>query len=274
LIKFGLNFLKGLQMLKKIGSILLLSSLLLANNINKDDDVEEVVVGSNNLKLELGLWNAQLDGTIKNVTSSTDIKDDLGYNKTKAITTFGMEINTNYVWIPDIKVDYFFLNTSNNSVLDENKTIGNNAVFSGSVTTATKYSELNSKIYGYITNQIFKVDLGINLKKIDYTQSIKENSSNGDYVVIKGPDNMLFLPYIGITMDLGKLKLFASSSLLALGDDEANDYEYKLSLTTFDSVELNLGYKYHSWKSTNANKPSEKYDTQIYGSYFSIKVIF
>jgi len=84
----------------------------------------------------------------------------------------------------------------------------------------------------------------------------------------------MVLPYIGISVDLGTLKFNANSSILAFGDDEAKDYEYSLSLTTFKSVEIFGGYRYHEWKNTDKDNSSEKYEIQIDGGYFGLRLVF
>jgi len=227
-------------MFKKIIFLFMLLSSITYSKIIKPEK-KEVVVGENHLKLNLELWNAQVDGKIKNPKDTTDIKDDLKF-KSKNITAFGTELSTNYVWLPDIKVDYFTLEITQNSNLGNGKTI-KNTTFVNDTISNIKYNELNSKVYGYVKNQNFKFDLGINLKKIDYTQYIKDGNNNN--ITIEGPTSLIVLPYLGVTLDLGPLKFNANSSILAFGDDEAKDYEYSLSLTTFDNVELFGGYRYH-----------------------------
>jgi len=257
-------------MVKKIIFLLFITISMLYSKVNKPQ-TEEIVVGENHLKLSLEVWNAQVDGDIENLTSTTNIKDDLGFEK-KSITTFGGELSTNFVWLPDIKIDYFILDSTKNYDVKGTKTI-KTASFSGSTTTNIKYSELNSRFYGYVKNQYFKFDLGINLKKVDYTQKIT-NNTNDDYVIIKGPSSLMYLPYVGITLDLGGLKINANSSILAFGDDEAKDYEYSISLTTFKAIELFGGYRYHEWKNKDKDDSTQHYKVSIDGGYFGLKLVF
>jgi len=257
-------------MFKKIVFSLVLLSSLVYSKVTTSE-AREVVVGENHLKLNLELWGAQVDGSIENLTSTTDIEDDLGF-ESKVITAFGGELSTNYVWMPDIKIDYFVLDSTKNYNVNSSKTI-KSTTFNGSTTTNIRYSELNSKIYGYVKNKYFKFDLGLNLKKVDYTQKIT-NNSNGDNVVIKGPSSLMYLPYIGFTFDLGKLKFNANSSILAFGDKKASDYEYSIILTTFDSIELFGGYRYHEWENTDKDDNSQHYKIHIDGGYFGVRLVF
>ena len=242
-------------------------------------EAKEIVVGENHLKINLELWNAQLDGKIENLESITNIKKDLGY-KSQVISFFGGELSTNYVWLPDVKIDYFLFDSTKNYYLNKTKTIYDytknpfsKVDFNGSVTTNTKYSELNSRIFGYMKNEYFKIDLGVNLKKVNYTQKIV-NNQNKDFIIIKGPSSLLFLPYVSVTLDLGFLKLNANTSIKSFGDDRAKDYEYSISLTTFKAVEFFGGYRYHEWDKPDKYNSAQHYSVKIYGGYFGMRLIF
>ena len=228
-----------------------------------------------NIAVEVGVWNTTLDGTIKNTTSTTDLQKDLGYGENKNITNFGLDLKNDINWLPNIYVNYFILNSSVDGNINGNRTI-DTATFSGSVSTTVNYSELNTILYGFLQQDIFEFDLGLNIKKIDYTQTTQENANNGDKVTIVGPDSVIPLPYIAFKIDLDFIDtvLKAEASVLSIGDNEAKDYKYSINYRVMRNMYISYGYRYNSWKSTNTKNDHEKYDMNIKGNYFNIKILF
>jgi len=249
--------------------VLLLSSKLFATYRFDDPTL-------GNIALEVGVWNTNINGDITNTSTTTDIQKDLGFTETNNITSFGLDLKNDIYWLPNVYVNYFTLNTTADSVLGSSKQI--DAVydnFSGSVSSSIDYSELNTILYGFLQQNIFEFDLGLNIKKIDYTQNIKENDDVDD-VTIVGPEDLLFLPYIALKIDLDVIDtvLKAEASILSIGDDEAKDYKYSINYRVMRNMYISYGYRYTGWKSTNTNNKHEKYNINVDGNYFNIKVLF
>lgn len=261
--------------MKKLKSKILLS--LLSATLLNAYEIDDPKLG--NIAIEAGIWNTSLDGNIKNTATSTSFKDDLGFSEAKNITSFGIDLKNDYSWLPNIYVNYFTLNSSADGNIPTAKQINSVAPnYSGSVSSTIKYSELNTILYGYLQQSIFEFDLGINLKKISYTQTIKENTlTNPDNDTIKGPDSIIPLPYVGFKIDLYPINtvLKAETSVIALGDDEAKDYTYSLNYRIMKNMYISYGYRYNSWKTTNKDTTkNEKYDMSLKGNYINAKILF
>lgn len=256
-------------------------SLLSATMLNAYE-IDDPTLG--NIAIEAGVWSTKLDGNIKNTVSTTNFKDDLGFDEKKNVTSFGLDLKNDYSWLPNIYVNYFTLNSSADGdiataklIYQPNATsVTNTNGFNGSTSSTIKYSELNTILYGYLQQSIFEFDLGLNLKKIDYTQTIKENLDPSMNVTIKGPENIIPLPYIALKIDLYPINtvLKAETSVLAIGDDEAKDYKYSINYRMMRNMYISYGYRYNSWKTTNKDNVHEKYDMNLRGNYINAKILF
>ena len=264
--------------MKKLKSKILLS--LLGATLLNGYEIDDPTLG--NIAIEAGIWNTTLDGNIKNTVSTTNFKEDLGFDESKNVTSFGLDLKNDYSWLPNIYVNYFTLNSSADGNIATAKQINilnssTNLNYSGSVSSTLEYSELNTILYGYLQQSIFEFDLGLNLKKINYTQTIKENITiSPDNTTIKGPDSIIPLPYLAFKIDLYPINtvLKAEASVLALGDDEAKDYKYSLNYRIMKNMYISYGYRYNSWKTTNKDNVHEKYDMSLKGNYLNAKILF
>ena len=270
--------------MKKITLNTLLFTTLAINAFGYDDTDDTL----GNIAIEAGIWNTKLGGSIQNTISTTDFRNDLGFDEKKNVTSFGLDLKNEYWWLPNIYVNYFGFNSSANGTITPAKQIniinGIATNYQGSVSSTIEYSELNTILYGYLQQSIFQFDLGLNLKKIDYTQTLKENidtdtannDDDSDQSTIKGPQSVIPLPYIGFKVDIYPINtvLKAEASVLAFGDDEAKDYKYSINYRIMKNMYISYGYRYHSWKTTNEKNPHEKYDMNIKGNYINAKILF
>ena len=269
--------------MKKLKSKILLS--LLGATLLNGYEIDDPTLG--NIAIEAGIWNTTLDGNIKNTVSTTNFKEDLGFDESKNVTSFVLDLKNYYSWLPNIYVNYFTLNSATDGTIATAKQIDHSGTvtnFQGSVSSTIEYSEINTILYGYLQQSIFEFDLGLNLKKINYKQQIKENidtdtSNNDDDLdssTIKGPDQIIPLPYLAFKIDLYPINtvLKAEASVLALGDDEAKDYKYSLNYRIMKNMYISYGYRYNSWKTTNKDNVHEKYDMSLKCNYLNAKILF
>ncbi len=228
-----------------------------------------------NIALEVGVWNTNINGDIINTISSTDMQKDLGFTESQNITSFGLDLKNDIFWLPNIYVNYFTLSNTSDSNLNSSKKIGDR-YFKDSVSTSIDYTELNTILYGFLQQNIFEFDLGLNIKQIDYTQNIIENGDMLWDTTIVGPQDLLYLPYVALKIDLNVIDtvLKVEASLLSIGDDEAKDYKYSINYRVMRNMYLSYGYRYSGWKSTSVNDKHEKYNINVDGNYFNIKVLF
>ncbi len=226
--------------MKKLQSKLFL--LLFSTGFLNAYEIEDPTLG--NIAIEANVWNTKLDGNIKNTVSTTNFQEDLGFKESKNVTSFGLDLKNDIGWLPNIYVNYFTLNSAaDGNILSEkliddksglitSSNLSTTNGYNGSVSSTIKYSELNTILYGFLQQSIFEFDMGLNLKKIDYEQTIKENNDPTMNTSLKGPDQIIPMPYVGLKIDLYPINtvLKAESSILALGDDEAKEIINTLSI--------------------------------------------
>ncbi|MCK5294346.1 MAG: hypothetical protein KAJ49_06825 [Arcobacteraceae bacterium] len=251
--------------------------LALCTNLFASYQYDDPTLG--NIALEVGVWNTSLNGSIENTATTTDFKNDLGFNENKNITSFGIDLKNDIYWMPNIYINYFNLsNTADGSLATAKRIDAIYDNFSGSVSSSVDYSEINTIMYGFLQQDIFEFDLGLNIKQIDFTQIIKENNAidGKDEVTIIGPDKIIPLPYIALKIDLDFIDtvLKAEASILSLGDDEAKDYKYSINYRVMRHMYISYGYRFNSWKSRSVKDKHEKYDVNIKGNYFNVKILF
>ena len=250
---------------------LVLSKSLLAAYIDDDDTL-------GNIALKVGIWNTNIDGSIKNEDSNgyTDFQKDLGYSDTKNINTFALDLKNDISWLPNVSINYFKLSSSSTNTLIGTRSISDVNDISGSVSSTIDYQEIDAILYGFLYNGPFEFDFGVNLKKIDYTQNISENTNQKRDITIEGPTSLLAVPYGAIKVNLEFIDtvLMASTSILSFGDNEVKDYEYSINYRVMRNIYLSYGYKYNSFKTTNTNNDKEIYDVNIKGNYISCKILF
>jgi outer membrane protein len=254
---------------------LIFASLVVCSNLFASYQFDDPKLG--NVALEVGIWDTKLSGSIANTVTTTKFKQDLGYSENKNISFFGMDLKNDTQWMPNIYVNYFNLSNSADGILNEAKQIdASYKNFSGSVSSTTDYSELNTILYGFLQQGSFEFDLGLNLKKINYVQTIKENGDDKDSVSIIGPTEIIPLPYIAFKIDLDFINtvLKAEASILSFGDDEAKDYKYSINYRVMRNMYISYGYRYSSWKSTSVKNTHEKYDINLRGNYLNAKILF
>jgi len=228
-----------------------------------------------NVSIQTGIWNTSLNGTISNVDNNVKISDDLGFDEQKNITSFVLDLKNDVYWLPNVQMNYFLYRDSSHNTLTSSKKISSD-IFNDKITSDIKYSELNTILYGFLQKDIFTFDIGVNMKKIYFEESVSSvlGSSN---VIINGPDSLLFLPYIALEVDLDFMDtiLKAESSILSIGDTEAKDYKYSISYRIMKHMYISYGYRYNSFKSKNSNTTNdEKYNINIKGNYLNVKILF
>lgn len=233
------------------------------------------------LTIEGLVWQTQMGGQIigKNGTEpkSTSIKDELGFDTTTVISSLGADLRSDYSWIPNIYVNYFAFNGTAHGTMEANIIGAASNELNGSVYSTIDYSEVNTILYGYLRQSILEFNLGVNFKKINYEQTIKEADSSDNFdVKIVGPDKIIPIPYIALKVDLGMIDtvLKAEASILSFGDDEASDYRYSFNYRIMRNMYLSYGYRKHSFKSSSVDNPHEKYEVDISGNYIAAKILF
>jgi hypothetical protein len=249
--------------------------LILTKSLFATEVIQKDTLG--NIALQVGIFKSSVNGTITNEDPNghTDFEKDLGYDDSKNINTFAIDLKNDISWLPNINMSYFKLNSSSTNTLVGKKNI-DGIDLTGSVSSTIEYQEINTKLYGFLYNGPFEFNFGLNIKKIDYIQNIAENTNLKRHIQIEGPSSLLAVPYGAIKVDLAFIDtvLMASTSILSFGDNEAKDYEYSINYRVMRNIYLSYGYKYNSFKTTNSNNDKEIYDVNIKGNYISCKILF
>jgi len=252
----------------------ILLSLLLVSSVHASYENNDESLG--NIALQVGIWNLSTNGTIINEYSNgnTDYKNDLGYDENKIINTFAIDLKNDISWLPNVNVSYFRLNNSSTNTLNGTRTIDDAMDINGSVSSNILYQEINTILYGFLYQGPIEFDFGVNVKKIEFLQTISKNQ--GLNLKIKGPDSILVLPYMALKFNLDFINtvLMAQMSILSFGDNEAKDYMYSINYRVMKNIYLSYGYKYNSFKTTNSKNTNEIYDINVKGNYISCKVLF
>ena len=251
-------------------SLFLISSLQ-ASYENDDDSL-------GNIALQVGIWNLTTNGLITNESANgnTDYKKDLGYKEDKVVNTFSVDLKNDTSWLPNVNLSYFRLNNSATNTINGTRTIDVVNDMNGSLSSNLLYQEVNMIFYGFLYQGPIEFDFGLNIKKIDFSQKIRENSGFKRNLEIKGPDSILVLPYMALKFNIDFINtvLMAQTSILSFGDNEAKDYMYSINYRVMKNIYLSYGYKYNSFKTTNSKNTNEIYDINIKGNYISCKVLF
>jgi len=254
--------------LRKIFISLFIATSLFASYENDNDTL-------GNIAIQVGVLNSKLNGQIKNPKNDVSFKNDLGYDESKNINTFALDLKNDISWLPNVNISYFKLNDSANNTLQSSKNIANVDI-DGSISSTVDYSEINTIMYGFLYQGPFEFDFGLNFKKIDFTQEIEENDGFKKYIKIDGPTSIIVLPHMALKLDLDFIDtvIVAKTSMLSFGDNEAKDYEYSINYRVMRNIYLSYGYKYNSFKTTRNTSNNEIYDVNIKGNYISCKVLF
>jgi len=249
-------------------------SLLITSSLFASYENDEETLG--NVALQVGIWKVNTNGNITNerTNGNTNYDKDLGYDDSKNINTFALDLKNDISWLPNINISYFKLNNSSTNTFNSYKMI-NDTNMSGSVSSSIDYDEINTILYGYLYQGPFEFNFGLNFKKINYKQVINENVGS-KRVFIYGPESVLALPYaaLKVNLDFMDTVLMAQTSILSFGDNEAKDYTYSINYRVMRNIYISYGYKYNSFKTTNNNNNKEIYEVNIKGNYISCKVLF
>ena len=256
---------------------LLLVLLFLNSNLSALDDVD--------LEFEVGMMNAEFGGDITNSTSTTGsvtFDDDLGFTDSTS-SYFAVRAKFGNEWIPTIYVNY--MNFSESQTKDLFGQIGDSVFGSSSagesVTSNIDYKVINTILYYEFKSKgkrkrmfgkqrytgDFEIDLGINLKNVDYSFDIA-GTTDTEFIKVK---SSILLPYAAMRYYLYYLSVFADISTLSFSDVKATSYSLGIDYEMIRNLYLGLTYFYEDFEETISN---DTIDFQSSGFMFSVKYAF
>ncbi len=215
--------------------------------------------------IEVGMFVSEPDSVIENIDGKYDFQDDFKYKQFNA-SYFGIDINHQYAYIPNIAVNYFTQQESQSTPLDKNITIANDS-YTGKVKSVTDYSVLNTLLYytfkqGSDYNSIMgynlytghlEVDVGINIKYIDWSfiiQDLNNTQRSSSWITVKGISPA---PYLAFRYNIWRISLYTKASALAMSETEILDFEGGVIVQLFQGLHLSASYMYESFKATEGN---------------------
>ena len=195
------------------------------------------------LALGAAAWNAEPSGDFK-VEDNTriDVEDDLG---------MGSE-TTGFVWarlehpvpiLPNVKVRYTPLDiegdeTLSRQVVFDNRTFNVNE----DVDSTLDMDMVDTALYYEVLDNIVSLDLGLNIKLVDGSATMRSDTTGEDSVDFTAPIPMLYaaaaaeLPLTGLSAE-------AELSGIGYGGNKALDAVARVRYTFFFGLGLELGYR-------------------------------
>jgi hypothetical protein len=233
-------------------------------------------------EVEIGNILSTSSGTIKNATSS-DFKSDYGYSDTKA-SYFAISFRPNYQYIPNVDISYSNILDNNQASLDRNVTVVQKT-YAGSVSTIIESSVANIIFYKefkskgdrwlFLGRKFYPgdlaVDVGVNIKYIDFMFMIRDNTIAGDNYRFDGVNSIIPLPYIGFRYYYYRLRLFGGTSSLSFVNAKSTNYQFGADFRVIDDLYLSASYIYEDFEATEKD---DKTNFKIYGNKFSFKYDF
>ena len=251
---------------------LLLVVVFLHTNLSALDDVD--------LEFEVGMMEASFGGDVTNITNSVTFDNDLGYQDTTS-SYFSIKAKFQNEWIPVIHINYKDF-SEKSDILLAGQLIGDTA-FTEIVNTNIEYTVLNSILYYEFKSKgtkkrmfgkerytgDFEIDLGINVKNIDYTYDMLGTvSGDSEYINVK---SSILLPYVGMKYYIYYLSLFADISTLSFSDVKATSYNLGVDYQMIRNLYLGLTYFYEDFEETISN---DTITFESSGLMFSVKYAF
>lgn len=220
--------------------------------------------------LTVGVWEAKVSGSIKNNQKNADFEDTLGYGEANNITYFALDLDNNSYIMPDIKITASILNQSTTPIVSN--IVIDDKTFDGALSTQMKYATINTLLYGYTKKEDLRLNIGLNIKYINFTEEVEELTSGG-YQTKTEIDGFILLPHLGVDYKIDFLNtvLSAEASGLSIGDIQVVDYSYGVRYYFMQDMFVALENKVESFK---AKKDNDKFEYILSGSMISFNLRF
>ena len=238
-----------------------------------------------NTKIEAGLINANMKGDIKNLISTSDFTEDLGYSKFNA-SYFSVEAVHTYDYFPNVYIGFFNTKESSSTTLDKTIEIADFTYSSSNISSSIDYNVLNLLLYenflikGSSKTSLYgsrfypgdlEFRLGINIKYINWKYNIIDKtafSSKSSWIKV---NEFIPLPYLGFRYYRYKFSMYGNISALSFMDAKSISAEAGIDYRFVKGLHLSLGYIYEDFDVVEDN------DTvyyQIDGIKLGFKYIF
>ncbi|MFA6192650.1 MAG: hypothetical protein WC665_09900 [Sulfurimonas sp.] len=253
---------------------------LLADNVKGEDYAKDAAwYAKIHPTVEAAIYMSDFQGTLSNATpSSIDFKDDFKYpNSTSSF--FSVETRFDYDYVPNIYISYF--NMVQKKDVAFNRTI---TMVSTQFTNAA--TNIDNKVFNVVLFQDFKakgavkkgfylgdieLDIGANLKVIDYIVEMKDNANPNAIYMYDKVDATIVLPYAGFKYYRYNFVLFGNISSLSYSESKATGYQFGAEYQIIKNIYLGYSYMYEDFQ---AIEKKDHIDFKTVGNKFSIKYAF
>jgi hypothetical protein len=234
-------------------------------------------------KVEAGMFLSNFEGDISNASSTTDFKDDYGYDKTTS-SYFSLQFRFDYDYMPNIDISYFNMKQSQNADLNKSFEVAGTD-FNGTVSTAIDYKVLNVVLHKEFKTKGDRIvmfgrkfypgdvefDIGMNIKSVFYLFQVKDSSDSSAEYEFLGVNSIIPLPYLGIKYYYYNFIGYANISALSFSEAKAMDYQIGIDYRVIDRLYLSASYIYEDFEATAGR---DKVYFKTVGNKFSFKYIF
>ncbi len=228
--------------------------------------------------VEAAIYMSDFKGTLSNANSVIDFKDDFKYADTTS-SFFSVETRFDYDYAPNIYISYFNMTQKNDVLFDRTVTMVSTPFTNA--TTNIDYKVLNMTVFqdfkakgavkkGFYLGDI-ELDIGANLKVIDYLVRMKDNANPNALYMYDKVDATIVLPYAGFKYYRYGFVLFGNISSLSYSESKAMGYQFGIEYQVIKDIYLGYSYMYEDFQ---AIEKKDHIDFKTVGNKFSIKYAF
>ncbi|MCW9026824.1 MAG: hypothetical protein OQJ77_05860 [Thiovulaceae bacterium] len=210
-------------------------------------------------RIEASLIVSDIKGDIKNLSSTSDFVNDLGYSSFNA-SYFSIEVENQNDYVPNIYFAFFSTQENADSTLDSAVEIAE-VTYSSEISSTIDYNVLNllfyenmlikggiARINGYsFYPGDLEFDIGIDIKYVNWEYHVIDKSGlSNDNSWIK-VDEFIPLPYLGFKYYRYKLFVYGNVSALSFQDAKSISAEAGIDYFFVNNFSLSIGYVYENF---------------------------
>lgn len=199
------------------------------------------VAGADILSFSIGggVWNETPSGGIRKVTETADVsvKDDLFWDEESQGYLFAT-LEHPVPLLPNVRLNYIKLDHSGSGdtafEFDE-------VSFGGNVANEFSIEQTDIVLYYEVLDNVVSLDLGLNVRVLDITYKIADESNNNTSGSVSAPVPLLYglvggSPWPGVLIS-------AEGNYMTLSGSTISDFNAKISYTTDFFVGFEAGYR-------------------------------
>ncbi|MDF1883164.1 hypothetical protein JHD49_04360 [Sulfurimonas sp. SAG-AH-194-C21] len=237
--------------------------------------IELIAESKVHTKIEAGIYFPVLDGSINNTTSSFSLSQDNNYSDATA-SYFALDIFVEYDYAPNLRVDYFYMQTNQDARLSKSVLIAD-GVFSSSISSVIDFNVLNTVLYQdfkqrgqlfsllgskYYTGD-FEIDVGINGKYILWNYEVQDRTNLNSSTSWVRVNQFIPLPYFGFKYYLYDFSFYSNISTLSFVEAKSMNYQVGITYNVIGGVSLSAAYLYEEFEAVEI-KDTIKFNTSGY----------